>query len=107
MARADSANASCGCSSSAAAAGGEFDRANTATSSAHATYSLGRQCGFGGDPVEVGCESIDDRDDDNLGKFVGVGLADGFFDGRVAVAACLDRYRHFFCCFDFTAPVIN
>src|SRR5689334_10114835 len=63
--------------------------------------------GLRGDPVDVGRQSIGDRDSDDFRKFVWMPCTDGRFDAWIQRLTRLDRDRNLAHGFDFASPVIK
>src|SRR2546422_8453798 len=70
-------------------------------------FSAAFMRGLRSDPLEVGRQAIADGDSHNLGKFVGVMLADRLLHTRIKRRTRFNRERDLASRFDLTAPVIQ
>src|SRR6185312_6178830 len=66
-----------------------------------------RGLGFRGNPADIGSVTIDDRDGEDLGKFIRMRGTQRRLDRGVEGAARLDGQRDLVGGFDFAPPVIN
>src|SRR5690242_11940549 len=106
-ARAEKRKALSGESGRTCATAGRARRISAAADKSRVAWSVRPERRFGGDPLEVGWQSMAEGDNDNLRKFVRVARDNRRLQRLIEYLAGLDHQRRFVDRFDFPAPVVQ